>query len=77
MLMLNLSFDSKKSEVIKVKRFIGWSAIEPKAPRQQLGEAKDLIPGREKNVKNISMDLSARSEGTKKDWPNPFPLVVF
>ena len=36
MLMLNLSFDSKKSEVIKGERFIGWSAIEPKTPRQQL-----------------------------------------
>ena len=33
--MLNWSFDSKKSEVVKVERFIRWSAIEPKAPRQQ------------------------------------------
>ena len=35
-LMLSLSFDSIKSEVIKVERFIGWNAFEPKAPRQQL-----------------------------------------
>ena len=41
--MLNWSFDSKKSEETKVERLIGGSAIEPKAPRQQL--TKTITPG--------------------------------
>ena len=35
-LMFGMLFYSKKSEVFNVERFNVWSAIEPKAPRQQL-----------------------------------------
>ena len=58
--MLNWSFDSKKSEVTKVERFIRWSAIEPKAPRQQLTKTMSYT------IKVITEKyISQKSEGRK------------
>ena len=61
MLMLNLYFESKKSEEIKVERFIGWSAIEPKPPRQQLTKTMSYT------IKVIAEKyISQESESRKK-----------